>query len=265
MTAEDDIEENVSCESLPERPLYVKHYEELEKAQSRIGKTPLKTIQWVTGRLLSLTDDQFRRMSDGDLKNLFYELAVFSLLGTRRLRRIKAGKSILMDHVWGGASWGNVVAPGQSIPSLNETKILLIELKRLVENILSNHMAEITLHETKLVIDVGHDRGELLTFHGRIQDRFLFHLAQLLSDFGARLKRCKDRDCLRIFVTVRRKQLFCSTRCQSRIATRALRQEQRKRVEGAAQRRRSDTKRRMHGKKETSASNRGGSHGKTRR
>lgn len=263
MMLDEASEDSIPLEAHPEWPSYVKHCEELEKAQSRIGKTPLKTMQWVT-RLLAFTDQKLADLSKGDFENLAYEIAVFSLLGTKRLPRIKAGKTILMDSTWGGADWGDKRALGESIPSREQVRTVSVEVKRHVDSLLANRQAEISLHETKLMIQVIGNRGGLFTFHGRIQDKFFFHLARLLADFGPRLQRCEAPDCSQVFVSVRKHQQFCSTRCQSRITTRALRQEKRKQVEEAAQRRQSDPMRRMHDKRESSASKRGGSHGKSR-
>lgn len=262
MTKNDELEESISLEILPEWASYEKHYEELEKAQSRIGKSPLKTMQWIT-RLLTFNVEKLGDLSKGDFENLAYEIAVFSLLGTRRLLRIKAGKTILMDETWRGADWGDKRAFGESIPNSRDVRNVLLEVKNQVESILDNHETQISLHETKLVIQVTPRRGDLFTFYGRIQDKFLFHLAHLLADFGSRLQRCEDsEDCSRIFLLVRQKHQFCSTRCQSRIGTRRLRHPDAVLIDRAQGN--SKVKRLSSDGKAVKTSKRGGNHGKIR-
>ncbi|GAB1722883.1 MAG: hypothetical protein GDA65_19470 [Nitrospira sp. CR1.1] len=217
--------DHVPLEAHSEWSAHARHYEELEKAQSRIGRTPLKTMQWAMG-LQAITEERLASLSKGDFENLSYELALFSILGTRRLQRIKAGKTILMDGTWGGANWGDKKSFGESIPNSREVRNLLVELTRLIENVLTYKKADITLDQTKIVIWVGKDCGGLITLYGRIQDRFKFHIAQLLADFGSRLKRCAADDCSKSFVSVREKQLYCSKKCESRITTRRLRHAQ---------------------------------------
>jgi hypothetical protein len=226
MTKDNELEDSIPLENLPEWAAYEKHYEELEKAQLRIGKTPLKTMQWVA-RLLKLNVEKLGDLSKGEFENLAYEIAIFALLGTRRLPRIKAGKAILMYEIWGGPDWGDKKAVDESIPTREEVRKVLVEVRHIIDNIIARHQAEISLHETKLVIQVSEHRGDLFTFYGRIQDKFFFHLARLLCDFSPRLQRCAAADCSRLYISVRQLQEYCSTQCQRRIATRELRAKKR--------------------------------------
>jgi hypothetical protein len=58
-----------------------------------------------------------------------------------------------------------------------------------------------------------------------VKAAFLFHALQVLNEDqqAARLRRCKDGDCQRIYLSLRQKQQFCSTRCQTRDASRRSR------------------------------------------
>lgn len=222
MTEQDD-DENIALEAHPKWSEHVKHYQEMEKAQWRIGTTPFKTMQWLV-RLLSRTEEELADLGTGAFNDLAYEIAVFSLLGTQRLKRIKPGHTIFMSHTWEGAQWSSEKGIGESIPTRNETHEIRIELQRIVDNLLSpSHRHIHSFPETKLVIEWSNEHGYLFTFHARIQDRFKFHAMHLMAKFAPRLRRCARQDCPRTFVWGRRIQLYCSRRCETRITTRRAR------------------------------------------
>lgn len=181
------------------------HINELDKASDRIGPTSTDAMEW----LLDFAQCEIEALSIGDFSNRSYELASFT-----------SSRGYLGNHyIISEQRWAWIVDQGFTLPSRSQA----IEAQKMINthliHLLLSRYTRITIEKFKLEVEVTQDRVYLTP---STEYALQYHLATLLGLYGHRIGRC--RACERIFLAGRSDKTFCSTRCQSRIATQRFRQ-----------------------------------------
>lgn len=201
--------------------------EELEKAFYRMGSTPADSMKWV----IRFAYEERALLSSGDRMNRDYELVSFLRFGLRH-GMAKTPAYILTPWMDVPPGWGNLVSPivlpeePEILDLQNRTKAFLfklvaeevIDLGDLVQNIRVKPAIQIVEHgpdpakEENLTIGIFVPRFETHS------NSYLYLLGQLLAAHMGKVKNCPE--CQRVFLQERRNQKYCTTTCQSRIASR---------------------------------------------
>jgi len=180
---------------------------EYAKALGRIGPTPAHAVRW----LLKFIQENIDELSSGDLTNRAFEIASFAYWGTGdkgpSLASIKQWK-------WAGSKY-------LTYPEGDEIKTLQRSLRNHIERLLRSGHTAFEIQKLKLDIGADHDTPY---FSLSTESAFEYRIAVSLGEQAHRIRRCGS--CQTIFLAVRRKQQWCSTRCQSRMGTKRFREKQ---------------------------------------
>jgi hypothetical protein len=180
-------------------------YAEYEKAFERVGVSEGDQVRW----LVNLAQTDIDALSSGDVTNRAFELATFTLWGGARQR-----ESIIMSET----RWKHPGTHYSTYPSKEEIEVHQQWLKKQLDHLLRFGHAHIGLSNLK--IEVGSCQGRPY-FQVLTSFAFEYRAAQLIGNHAHRIRRCGA--CQRIFLAVREKQNWCSTRCQSRMGTQRFR------------------------------------------
>ena len=206
------------------------YQDELRKASTRIDETPGASMGWLT----CFSQMKLAELSTGQWTDLCYEINVFGdsfLPGTDRFPILPSyGLSVL--------DWeGNVRCAGKDIkllvhkasknerlplrlPTRAKVEELQKEVYRLLDTFLRDDRCSLPLPKIDLNIIRFPDLDQSLTqlIVDRPQELFTYNISLLVCSHALRIRRCPE--CTRIFLADRKNQLYCSVRCQSRVASR---------------------------------------------
>jgi hypothetical protein len=112
-----------------------------------------------------------------------------------------------------------------TLPSRKDAIGLQRTIRHHLEQLWEHGVAPVTFSDLTLIIT---GPGALTARHGSLlvatkpkTREFEYRVAVLLAQYAGRIRRCKE--CHRIFLAIRCDQLFCTTRCQMRVASRKWR------------------------------------------
>ncbi len=180
--------------------------DELEKASNRIGRTSKAWMRW----LLQFAGQDLSTLSTGGWLNLRYEIALFTIVGPAQAWKL--GRYTFASTGMGpmdGPPWYYVV------PTREQVKEFQLETQHYLDELIHTHRATFPVLHAELVVfhDAQLDQGVLAVAPEAIETSFLYGLARLLEIHAPRLRRCTT--CGARFLASRRRQRFCSPRCQS--------------------------------------------------
>lgn len=206
------------------------YQDEIGKAETRIQETPGAAMGWLTW----FSQVKLSELSTGQGTDLGYEINLFGdsfLTGPDRFPILPSyGLSVL--------DWeGNLRCAEEEIPlmmkklSRNErfpiplpshAKVEGLQKKayRLLNTFLRNDMCRMPLPKIEINIKRFPDTDQLETqlIVNRPLELFTYNISLLVCTHALRIRRCPE--CIRIFLADRKNQLYCSVRCQTRVATR---------------------------------------------
>ena len=196
------------------------HVVEVYQAVLRAGGSPTHAMKW----LLEFAQRDLSLLSEGDWLNLSYEVIAFARFGLlkqphqKTLVRRNARSSGLITT---SPEWEDITED-VTLPSKDEIAKLRRFTWEQIEAIVQKDVAD---------IDVGHIRIRLKRIPPTwvytrlivdlLESGFAFHLAHHFADQAAWIRRCPE--CTKYFLAERRNQLYCSSSCQTRMASRKYR------------------------------------------
>ena len=196
-------------------------FEELTKAGYRLGRTKADAMK----RLLQFCGSDLESLSIGDRNNLYFELAYFSVFGARGSQPVSPFSLLIYGTTRHEARWATKAFGSYTIPNLNEATKLQQDARKIIDELIEEGSTSIRLpaSEFELGKDPKRRVGYLRVVHDHPRNAFLYHFIPLVFALATWIKRCKRDGCTRRYLAVRQKQLYCSLRCQSRIATQRYR------------------------------------------
>jgi hypothetical protein len=205
-----------------------KHYKELGLAERRLGQTPIRILQW----LVNFANKELEDLNLIDLQKREYEVAHFSIFGLHPRQDVSPFDLLTDDRSESG--WSQHIGRGLTLPNKADLLELQKEVRQFLDQLIDQQHTTIRLQDLRLNIQAVRfeSQGFLDVSCSRIQDAFFYHEVPLFTLYAGRLRRCAESDCKNRFLSMRRQQKFCSTTCQSRVATRRYRvnqEEKRKR------------------------------------
>jgi len=206
------------------------YQDELGKATIRIGETPGSSMRWLT----SFSQMKLAELSTGQWTDLCYEINVFGdsfLAGPDRF-------PIQLSYGFPIRDWeGNFRCPVEDIPLLMvkvskdqrlpfplppraKVEELQKEVYHSLETFLRDNRCRLPLPTIDINLIRFPDLDQVLTqlIVDRPQELFTYNSSLLLCSHALRIRCCPE--CTRIFLTDRKNRLYCSVRCQTRVATR---------------------------------------------
>jgi len=209
--------------ALNRRDIQRQFHREMAKARERITATSNGEIGW----LINFIQLDLDRLTPSEWMVLAYEVASFAE---------GDGPDRHMLPIASGSGWSMQAIPGETmqctLPSRKEATQLQRTIRDHLEHLWNHAIAPITFSDLTLVITmVGafHDRhGSLLVTTKPKTKEFEYRVAMSLAYHAGRIRPCEE--CQRIFFAARRDQLFCTSRCQMRIASRKWRKANKKKA-----------------------------------
>lgn len=204
---------------IDEPELRQKYYEALRKAQKRIGSAPTEVLKW----LIAFAKEDLGELAIDPLRERGYEVAYFSIFGSTTSGDVSPYSLLMHDRTVTG--WSQEVASRLSLPNRQDLLSLQIKVRHILDHLIEQGYASVWLHELTLTIrtTAKKRRGWLDVTCSHIQDKFLYHMAPLLTNHAGWIRRCGDSTCNCRFLGMRRIQRFCSVACQNRVASRRFR------------------------------------------
>lgn len=196
-----------------------KHFKELEHAGKRLGGTDLEIAEW----LVEFLNTDVEALPSPSLQMKEYEIAYFSIFGPMAGQIVSPFRLLKYDRSSSG--WSTSVSERYTVPNRADLLRVQIVLRKLADE-LTEGRGSLPLPAGDLCIEaLRFDLPGLLTvLCAHSMDSFIFNAARLLAIYAARLRHCEERiKCGRLFLSARRKQAFCSDRCQTRAAKRRQR------------------------------------------
>jgi hypothetical protein len=178
---------------------------ERQQAARRVGQTPLARMQWI----LNFAQQDDDRLSAGDLLNEQHEMLAVMQKPLRWKR--------------GGKFWRWIGSPTE-LPTHDHLRKLRSEWRTTINNMLKMPAGQ-QLH-VPMQMEIIYRRGEPLIMRSKAgigEGAGVYMVMSLMEDFAPMIRSCKDKDCQRLYVAVRRRQQFCSRRCQNRVFIREKR------------------------------------------
>jgi hypothetical protein len=176
---------------------------ERQQAALRVGQTPLARMQWI----LNFVQQDDERLSAGDVLNEQHEMLALMQKPMRWKR--------------GGRFWRWIGSPTE-LPTPDHLRELRRDWRRTIENMLNMPPGQ-QLH-VPMPMEIIYRRGEPLSMRSTArvgEGAGVYMVMSLMEDFAPMTRRCED--CKRLYVAVRRRQQFCSRRCQNRVFIREKR------------------------------------------
>src|SRR6476659_5034050 len=198
------------------RDIKAEFEQELEKAWQRITANPNGSIGW----LIDFLQRDLDTLTPSEWMVVAYEVASFGeeaspdkySMPTASLRGWSV-QAILHEAVQ------------YTLPSRNEAIGLQRTIRHHLEQLWEHGVAPVTFSALTLISTAP---GALTARHGSLlvgtkpkTREVEYRVAVLLAQYAGRIRRCKE--CHRIFLAIRCDQLFCTTRCQMRVASRKWR------------------------------------------
>jgi hypothetical protein len=195
---------------------------ELRKAQARIGDTPEAVMRWV----LTFSRLHLLALSKGDWSNRQYEMC--ALCQYHHLWDPQAGPK---PEVWLTDAAGTGI-PFRKLLGQEQAKTVQNFINGCLEAILGQRPLALDFHIKRTLCFRPSQKGleeceELITSTEPLMV-FQYFLFDAFKRFAHRIRRCPEyqrAECAGVFLADRRDQEYCSTRCQSRVATQRWRQE----------------------------------------
>ena len=206
------------------------YQDEVRKAATRIDETPGASMGW----LMRFSQMNLSELSAGQWTDLCYEINVF---GDSLLPGPK-GFPIQLSYGLSYRDWeGNFRCAEEDIPRLMAMaskdqrlpfplppRAKVEKLQKEVYHRLDTFLREDRCRFPLPTIDINlirfPDLDQVLTLLivDRPQKLFTYNISLLLCSHALRIRRCPE--CIRIFLADRKNQVYCSVRCQTRVATR---------------------------------------------
>jgi len=187
---------------------------------NRIGHTRLHAARWILRlAMLNLED-----LSEGDKKNIAYEIAYMAILGPGESSTNSPFKQLVRNPK---KEWEQKIVKDHTIPSDREIKAMQGFFEVAIHKAVGKEKVAIPLAPIILHIIPNQLSGKSLftVEYGQMKDGLYFHLAFLLHEFGQRIKKCSAKDCPHpFFIPQRRTKKFCSLQCQTRVGIQKHRQ-----------------------------------------
>lgn len=180
-------------------------FAEYEKASARIGTSEADQVRW----LLNLAQTDVEALSSGDVTNRAFEMAAFARWGGT-----KEGRTIASEGT--GKHAATDYSTYYSQEEIDEHRQ---SLKKHIDRLLKTGHTRFEL--SNVSVDIGSLQG-VPYFLVSSPSAFEYRAANLLAPHAHRIRQCSA--CQRIFLAVRNKQKWCSTRCQSRMGTQRFRE-----------------------------------------
>ena len=196
----------------------VKHEFEVEmkKAWERVTSFPNGAIEW----LIHFLQLDLEVLTPSEWMIMAYEVASFSeQAGPKRYAMPTASAS----------GWSVQAIPQEplnyTLPSRKEATYLQRTIRTYLEHLWEHACAPITFSDLTLVVTAPgalHERyGSVLVATKPKTKEFEYRVVVLLAEYSGRIRPCQE--CQRIFLAARCDQLFCTPRCQMRVASRKWR------------------------------------------
>jgi hypothetical protein len=205
--------------------------DELFKAAERLGKTPDDCMRWV----LKFAQADLKQYSEGQWADLCTEIEIFGTRGPL----LRIGKRY--THLGPAFDWGGA-PPEESrpqkkwitltfTPSCKQVTALQKETARILAAFSRGGDIKFELGPLHIYLESWrtHKGGFSFKTHTPV-DAFCFHLALLFSHYYGRIRACGE--CATVFLSDRRNQHYCTTRCLSRVTQRRWRERHMKKKRG---------------------------------
>jgi hypothetical protein len=195
--------------------------EEMAKAGERITIFPNRAIGWLVN-FIQLDLDSF---TPSEWMVLAYEIARFveEEVPDRHAMPIASASGWSVQAIQGEALL-------YTLPSRKEATMLQQTIRKHLEHLWKHAVAPVTFSDLTLLVTLPsalHKRhGSLLVATKPKSKEFEYRVVLLLAQHAGRIRSCQE--CQRIFLAARLDQLFCTPRCQMRIASRKWRKANKK-------------------------------------
>ncbi len=199
------------------RKLYGDVSVELENAVERFYPTPERAMKWILE--FSQRDLSASALDSQSWMTLAFEIESFVWHGPPGQERVNLANT---------KGWSVPVLAQVTIPSRKEALALQDCLRTSLNRLLTEGRTSIRIPEMTIHIRRLSRTGEIDRFLAadKIQDVFVFYFTRLLIAHAHRVLRCDD--CPNLYLAMRRKQKYCTRKCQSRVSTRLSRQRDRR-------------------------------------
>lgn len=189
---------------------------ELDKAWERVTAHSTGPIGW----LLDFIQRDLDALTPSEWMVIAYEVAAFG-------EEANPGTDAIPTAAASG--WSVQAIPHETLfytlPSRKEAMHLQTLIRGHLEHLWEHGVAPVTFSDLTLVVTMPgalHERrGSLLVATKPKTKEFEYRVAVLMAQYSGRIRQCQE--CHRIFLAIRSDQLFCTTRCQMRVATRKYR------------------------------------------
>lgn len=182
-------------------------------ARHRLGTSPRQYLEWV----LKFRKCALRKLDENKLKALRHEASIYA---TGTFSFSMEGAVVSLSP---GLGWGNTKL--ERIPSESE---LVIMQSMTVDSI--ERFLEYKLVDAKMDIEVrakplgpGERGGYIGIYPKSNLDAFNLSTIFLIGIFAEKIRSCREPTCKNLYIAKRVDQLFCTVKCQNRLAARRAR------------------------------------------
>ena len=197
--------------------------DELAKAAERLGRNPDECMRWV----LKFAQADLPKYSEGQWADLATEVAIF--IGRGPL--VSVGRNI--THLGAAFDWSGPPPKSARLkeewvtyaphPSRQQVLALQKHTKEALDIFAQRKELKFVLGPLHMTLEPWRvSRGGLSLKSHTPVDAFKFHLALLFSHYYGRVRSCGE--CSTLFLADRRNQLYCATRCLTRVTQRRWRE-----------------------------------------
>jgi hypothetical protein len=191
-------------------------HDEMTKAGERITTFPHGEIGW----LVNFIQLDLEAFTPSEWMVLAYEIARFTEEEVPQRHAMRIASE---------SGWSVQAIPGEeleyTLPSRKEGTELQRTIRKHLEHLWDNGLAPVTFSALTLIVTMPgafhKHHGSLLVATSPKSKEFEYRLVHLLAQHAKRIRPCQE--CQHIFIAVRVDQLFCTPRCQMRVASRKWR------------------------------------------
>jgi hypothetical protein len=197
-------------------------WNEIRRAWQRITGTPGGPMGWI----LNFAQRDLEPLVPSEWNLLAFEVAAFAFQFP-----VSAWGNLSQEDVWSVRLFHGEQHLVASLPSRKEGQELRTMLLSHLNQFVSTKSLSVSIPKLTIEIDVERlpqlDRPivSAVVKMDRVAKRFEYCFAHLLAHHAPNVRRCQE--CSRIFLAKRHDQIYCTSRCQTRVASRKWRDEHR--------------------------------------